>query len=115
MSMPVGALAGGTTCRPVMRACTLHLSPIVSAPTMGSKAGKLAISALVLGVMTFAGGSAAHGTAQEARVVGCHARADFNLLISSARNMSCRKAKRELRRQKGSIAPRFRTPGGEWW
>jgi hypothetical protein len=105
MSVPAAVLDVGST-------CTAHLSPLVSAPTMGSKAGKLAVSALLLVVVTFAGGAAARGTAQEARVVGCHAHADFNLLISSARNMSCRKAKRELRRYRGSIARRFRTPGG---
>jgi hypothetical protein len=79
---------------------------------MRPKVGKLALAALLLVAMSFAGAAAARGTAQEARVVGCHARADFNLLISSARNMSCRKAKRELRRYRGSIARRFRTPGG---
>jgi hypothetical protein len=47
-----------------------------------------------------------------AGVVLCHARADFNLLVSSARNMTCTAAKRELRRYHGSIARRFRTPGG---
>jgi hypothetical protein len=44
-------------------------------------------------------------------VVGCHVRADFNLLVSSARNMTCRAAARELRRYRGSIGRRFRTPG----
>ena len=47
-----------------------------------------------------------------ARVVLCHAHADFNILISSARNMTCRAAAREMRRYKGSIRTRFRTPGG---
>ena len=35
-----------------------------------------------------------------------------NTLISSARNMTCRAAARELRRYRGSIHRRFRTPGG---
>jgi hypothetical protein len=48
----------------------------------------------------------------ETRVVLCHVRADFNLLVTSARNMRCRTAARELRRHKGPIARRFRTPGG---
>jgi hypothetical protein len=47
-----------------------------------------------------------------ARVVRCHAHADFNIVISSARNMTCHAAAREMRRYKGSIRTRFRTPGG---
>jgi hypothetical protein len=50
--------------------------------------------------------------AAPAGVVGCHHYADFNLLVSSARNMTCTAAKRELRRYRGSISRRFRTPGG---
>ena len=52
------------------------------------------------------------GRASPARVVLCHAHADFNILISSARNMTCRAAAREMRSYKGSIRTRFRTPGG---
>jgi hypothetical protein len=37
---------------------------------------------------------------------------DFNIVISSSRNMSCHKARRALRRYKGSISYRFKTPGG---
>ena len=47
-----------------------------------------------------------------ANVRSCHTRADFNLLISSARNMRCKTARRDLRRHHGSISFRFRTPGG---
>ena len=43
-----------------------------------------------------------------ATVVSCHAHADFNLLVSSARNMTCRAAVRELRTYRGSISRRFR-------
>jgi hypothetical protein len=50
--------------------------------------------------------------AAPAGVVSCHHHADFNLLVSSARNMTCTAAKRELRRYRGSISRRFRTPGG---
>ena len=39
-------------------------------------------------------------------------RADFNLHISSARNMFCRTARRDLRRHRAPIGFRFRTPGG---
>jgi hypothetical protein len=42
----------------------------------------------------------------------CNTRADFNLLISSARNMFCRTARRDLRRHRAPIAFRFTTPGG---
>src|SRR4051812_43985772 len=47
-----------------------------------------------------------------ARVRSCPPRADFNLLISWARNMRCKTARRALRRHVGSISFRFRTPGG---
>ena len=54
----------------------------------------------------------AGAVASPTRVVLCQAHADFNILISSARNMTCRAAAREMRRYKGSIRTRFRTPGG---
>lgn len=58
-------------------------------------------------------GSAAAGvTATAAALHYCHHRADFNLLISSARNMSCRSAQREMRRYRRSIGYRFATRGG---
>lgn len=47
-----------------------------------------------------------------AKVRDCHTRADFNLLISSARNMRCKTARRDLRRHVGAISFRFTTPGG---
>lgn len=43
---------------------------------------------------------------------GCAAKIDFNLSISSARNMTCGAAKADLRRHGDSISYRFRTPGG---
>ena len=42
----------------------------------------------------------------------CSVEVDFNLEVSSARNMTCRAAARDIRRHRGSIARRFRTPGG---
>ncbi len=43
----------------------------------------------------------------------CHIFAPYpNILVTSARNMSCRAAARELRRYRGSITRVFRTPGG---
>ena len=50
--------------------------------------------------------------AAPAKLRSCNTRADFNLLISSARNMFCRTARRDLRRHRGPIAFRFSTPGG---
>jgi hypothetical protein len=47
-----------------------------------------------------------------AELRSCHTRADFNLLISSARNMRCKTARRDLRRHVGSIGFSFPTPGG---
>ena len=56
-------------------------------------------------------GSAAPAEAAPAKLRDCNTRADFNLLISSARNMFCRTARRDLRRHRGPIAFRFSTPG----
>jgi hypothetical protein len=57
-------------------------------------------------------GSAAPAEAAPQRLRSCSTRADFNLLITSARNMFCRTARRDLRRHQAPIAFRFRTPGG---
>jgi hypothetical protein len=57
-------------------------------------------------------GSVAPSGAAPSRLRSCSTNADFNLHISSARNMRCQTAKRDLRRHKGSIGFRFRTPGG---
>lgn len=65
--------------------------------------GVFVASALALG---------ASATTAPAGVIGCHVRADFNVLISSARNMSCKAGAQEMRRYRGSIARSFRTPGG---
>jgi len=47
-----------------------------------------------------------------ARVRTCHVAADATIHVSSARNMTCRAAARDIRRYRGSISTRFRTPGG---
>ena len=57
-------------------------------------------------------GPAAPADAAPTKLRDCNTRADFNLLISSARNMLCRTARRDLRRHRGPIAFRFSTPGG---
>jgi hypothetical protein len=46
-----------------------------------------------------------------ARVLTCHAHADFNVEVTSARNMTCSAAARDIRAYKGSIRTRFQTPG----
>jgi hypothetical protein len=51
--------------------------------------------------------------AKAAAVRDCHTYAYYpSVLISSARNMSCRAARREMRRYRRPIYRRFRTPGG---
>jgi hypothetical protein len=60
-------------------------------------------------VLPFAAATRASGEATA--VVRCHVHADFNILISSARNMTCRSAGTEMRRYRGSISRRFTTPG----
>ncbi len=56
---------------------------------------------------------AASGSGALEGVVRCHAYVHYpNLLISSARNMTCRAAVREMRRHRRGISRRFRTPGG---
>ena len=56
-------------------------------------------------------GAALPAEAAPVKLRDCNTRADFNLLISSARNMFCRTARRDLRRHRAPIAFRFRTPG----
>ncbi|HSD79992.1 MAG TPA: hypothetical protein VLB47_05000 [Solirubrobacteraceae bacterium] len=52
-------------------------------------------------------------TAVAAAVVSCHRSAYYpNVLISSARNMSCGAAARDMRRYRRPISRAFRTPGG---
>ena len=67
-------------------------------------------AAFVTAVIVLLGSAPA--AAAPTRLRSCHTRADFNLLISSARNMRCRTARRDLRRHPGPIGFRFRTPGG---
>jgi len=56
-------------------------------------------------------GAGVPAEAAPAKLRQCDTRADFNLHISSARNMFCRTARRDLRRHRAPIAFRFRTPG----
>lgn len=73
---------------------------------MRTRATPFALAAVVLL------GAAVPAEAMSTRLRSCNTRADFNLLISSARNMFCRTARRDLRRHRAPIAFRFRTPGG---
>jgi hypothetical protein len=73
---------------------------------------RLTILALAAAVALTApsAGSAASPPASAALVRDCNHRVDFNLVITSARNMRCRAARREMRLFRGSISFRFRTP-----
>jgi hypothetical protein len=72
--------------------------------------GAVALAALALAVLP---APAAAAPARAAAVRGCHHWVSYpNLLISSARNMTCRAARREMRRYRRSIYRRFTTPGG---
>src|SRR3954454_25125637 len=56
--------------------------------------------------------AAAGAAPSAAKVRSCNAAVDFNIKISSARNMTCKAAKREQKSYKGSISRKFTTPGG---
>jgi hypothetical protein len=56
--------------------------------------------------------SAVLAPAAPAAVRSCSAKIDFNLKVSSARNMTCAAARADLRGHRGSISYRFTTPGG---
>ena len=47
-----------------------------------------------------------------AYVRDCSAPVDFNLRITSARNMTCGAARWDMKRYRGSVRYRFRTPAG---
>ena len=51
-------------------------------------------------------------TDASAAVRDCHSSTSDNAYVSSARNMTCRAARRDLRRYRGSIKRHFTTPGG---
>ena len=68
----------------------------------------IAVATAVLAVA----GAAAPAEAPAA-VRDCNTFAHYpNTKISSARNMTCRAARRDLKRYRGPIKRRFRTPGG---
>jgi hypothetical protein len=67
---------------------------------------------VLLATAVVAAAMAGGGGVASARVVGCHNQVDFNLVISSARDMRCSNAAREMKRYRGSIKFRFTTPHG---
>ena len=70
-------------------------------------------AALAAGAAQPASASASTVEAGASAVRDCHTWAYYpNVLISSARNMSCRKAMKVFRRYGGSIYRTFWTPGG---
>ncbi|MDQ5807164.1 MAG: hypothetical protein M3320_00655 [Actinomycetota bacterium] len=71
---------------------------------------RLAVTAAVTAALAL---PAAVPTAAPAAVVDCNTWAFYpNLKISSARNMTCKAAKRDIRRHREGISRTFRTPGG---
>jgi hypothetical protein len=73
----------------------------------------LAIATCVLATAALGGTAAAAQRTRPAQVVDCNVWASFpNIKISSARNLSCRAAARDMRSYRGNIRRQFRTPGG---
>lgn len=74
--------------------------------------GVAALACISLAV-PLASSSFADRDAPAMRVVRCNSFAHYpNTKVSSARDMTCRQAVRELRRHRGPISRSFRTPGG---
>ena len=69
-----------------------------------------ALSAAVFMLCLFVGLIGAN--VASARVIDCNVTASETQVISSARNMTCRAASRDLRRYRGHITSSFHTPGG---
>jgi len=73
----------------------------------------LVTAACLLAAAAPGGAAAAAQRTRPAQVVDCNVYASFpNIKISSARNLSCRAAARDMRSYRGNIHRRFRTPGG---
>lgn len=68
---------------------------------------------ILLAGLPLAAAPAAVPSAAQARVVDCDVFAYYpNIKITSARNMTCKQAAREMRRHKRPITRTFKTPGG---
>ncbi len=74
----------------------------------------MGLARLFVAVVVSAAGLGLVPGASSAAVVDCrrYVGDEINILISSARNMSCRAADRDMERYRGSISRRFTTPGG---
>ena len=73
---------------------------------------RLFVFSLCAGLLVVGAGMAQSAPSTRTAIVNCHVWADFpNTLISSARNMTCRAAAAEMKRYRGQIFRRFRTPG----
>jgi hypothetical protein len=70
----------------------------------------LAVTAIT--ALSAAAGADAHAGATIAGVRNCKSAAGPTVVITSARNMRCRTAARDMSRYRGSIRRRFKTPGG---
>jgi hypothetical protein len=71
-----------------------------------------AILKLLAGILLVGALLASQPVLAQARVVDCRGAVTPNITISSARNMSCLQAMRDMRRYHGSIDRSFPTPGG---
>jgi hypothetical protein len=71
--------------------------------------GRRGASALSLVLVA---GALAFPSSGSANFRHCHRHADFNVLITAVRDLGCRSAAREMKRYRGSISFRFRTPHG---
>jgi hypothetical protein len=57
--------------------------------------------------------ASAYAAGSAVGVRDCHTWASYpNVLISSVRNMGCKRAARDMRRYQGPIYTKFKTPGG---
>ena len=75
-------------------------------------AGMRFLPAVPLAVAAVFAATAVAAPATPQRVVPCHVWAKYpNTLISSARNMTCKAAAREMRSYRGQISRTFGTPG----
>lgn len=68
---------------------------------------RVAASALAVSALALAAAAPASATVRD-----CNAKVDFNLVITSARNMTCGGAKFDMKRYRGSIKKHFTTPRG---
>ena len=75
---------------------------------------KLASAVFAAFALAIVPSAATAASAQAAAVVDCrnYVHDEVNIVISSARNMTCRAAERDMERYRGPIRRRFRTPGG---